>query len=50
MAIPIIILSKERTQMAIYEKPVAELIRFEGEESIMTTLNPSSEELEDWED
>ena len=37
--------------MAIYEKPVAELIRFEGEESITTTLTPGSETLEeDWED
>ena len=34
--------------MAMYEKPVAELISFEIDESIMT-LVPSSEELEDWE-
>ena len=32
--------------MAIYEKPVAELIRFEGDESILT-LSPGSENLGD---
>ncbi len=35
--------------MEFYEKPIAELIKFQPSDSVMT-LTPGSEDLEEWED